>query len=37
MFTVKIRYQEMSSEDREDFMRAVVAVIFGVCNSMRLV
>jgi hypothetical protein len=27
----------MSSEDREDFMCAVVTVIFGVCNSVRLI
>jgi hypothetical protein len=24
------------TEDREDFMCAVVTVIFGVCNSVRL-
>jgi hypothetical protein len=29
---VKIRYHETSNEDREDFMCAVVTVIFGVCR-----
>jgi hypothetical protein len=27
----------MSSEDREDFIRAAVTVIFGVCSSVRLI
>jgi hypothetical protein len=34
--SVKIRYQETTMEDGEDFMGAVVTVIFGVCNSVRL-
>jgi hypothetical protein len=33
--SVKTGYQETSNEDREDFMCAVVTVIFGVCNSVR--
>jgi hypothetical protein len=28
--------QATASEDQEDFMCAVVTVIFGVCNSVRL-
>jgi hypothetical protein len=30
------RYQATASEASEDFMCAVVTVIFGVCNSVRL-
>jgi hypothetical protein len=30
------RYQATASENSEDFMCAVVTVIFGVCNSVRL-
>jgi hypothetical protein len=26
----------MTSEDKEDFMCVVITVIFGVCNSVRL-
>jgi hypothetical protein len=33
---VRIRYQETTSEDIEDFMRAAVTVIFRVCKPMRL-
>jgi hypothetical protein len=33
---VKIRYQETTSEDIEDFMCAEVVVIFSVCKSVRL-
>jgi hypothetical protein len=29
-------YQARASEDREDFMYAVVTVIFGVCKSVIL-
>jgi hypothetical protein len=36
MSTVRSRYQEMSSEDRDEFMCAVLPVIFGLCNSVRL-
>jgi hypothetical protein len=31
---VKICYQEMTSEDIEDFMCAAVTVIFRMCKSM---
>jgi hypothetical protein len=34
--SLKIRYQEATKEDRGDFMCAVVTVIFGACNSVRL-
>lgn len=30
------RYQATASKDREDFVCAVVSVVFGVCNSVRL-
>jgi hypothetical protein len=30
------RYQATASEDREDFVYAVVSLVFGVCNSVRL-
>jgi hypothetical protein len=33
---VKIRYQETTSEDTEDFMCAAVIVIFTVCKPVRL-
>jgi hypothetical protein len=33
---VRSRYQATPSEDWEDFMCAVVTVIFGVCNSVTL-
>jgi hypothetical protein len=36
---IGIRYQAVTGEDianREDFLCAVVTVIFGVCNSVRL-
>jgi hypothetical protein len=33
---VKISHQETITEDREDFTSADVTVIFGVCNSVRL-
>jgi hypothetical protein len=32
--SVKIHYKEMCSEGREDFMCAIVAVIFGVCKTV---
>jgi hypothetical protein len=35
-YCVKISYQETSSEEREDFMCAADTMIFGVCNSVRL-
>jgi hypothetical protein len=34
--SVKIRYQETTSEDTEDFMCAAVTVIFRVCKPVRL-
>jgi hypothetical protein len=34
--SVKNRYQETTSEDCEDFMCAVVTIIFRECNSVRL-
>jgi hypothetical protein len=34
--TVKIRYQETTSEDIEVFMCAAVTVIFRVCKPVRL-
>jgi hypothetical protein len=34
--TVKTCYQEMTSEDIEDFMCAAVTVIFRVCKPLRL-
>jgi hypothetical protein len=34
--TVRIRHQETTSEDMEDFMCAVVTVIFRVCKPVRL-
>jgi hypothetical protein len=33
---VRNHYQEMTSEDIEDFMCAAVTVIFGVCKPVRL-
>jgi hypothetical protein len=33
---IESRYQVTASKDWEDFMCAVVTVIFGVCNSVRL-
>jgi hypothetical protein len=34
--TVRIRYQEMTSEDTEDFMCDEVTVIFRGCKPVRL-
>jgi hypothetical protein len=36
MSAVEDRYQAMASEDSEDFMCAAVMLIFGMCNSVRL-
>jgi hypothetical protein len=36
MSAIGSRYQAKASEDIEDFMCAVVTVIFVVCNSVRL-
>jgi hypothetical protein len=33
---VRIRYQETTSEDIEDFMSAAVTVIYRVCKPVRL-
>jgi hypothetical protein len=33
---VKIRFQETTSDDIEDFMCAVVTVIFRVCKPVKL-
>jgi hypothetical protein len=33
---VVIRYQETTSEDKEDFVCAAVTVIFRVCKPLRL-
>jgi hypothetical protein len=33
--TIESRYQTMDSEDSEDFICAVVTMIFGVCTSLR--
>jgi hypothetical protein len=33
---VRIRYQETTSEDQEDFICAAVTVIFKVCKPVRL-
>jgi hypothetical protein len=35
-FTVSSRYQATVSEECEDFMSAVLSVIFVLCNSVRL-
>jgi hypothetical protein len=35
--SVKIRYQETTSEDTEDFVCAAVTVIFIVCKPVRLI
>jgi hypothetical protein len=34
--TVKIRYQETTSKDIEDFMYAAVTVNFSMCKPVRL-
>jgi hypothetical protein len=36
MSAVGSGYQAMASEDWGDFMSAVITVIVGVCNSVRL-
>jgi hypothetical protein len=33
---VESRYQATARGDYENFMRAVITVIFGVCNSVKL-
>jgi hypothetical protein len=35
-YIVRFRYQEMTSEDIEDFMCATVTMIFKVCKLVRL-